>query len=520
MNIGGVFLMRKFLFVFLIFIFSGTGVFAEHLCAPLINIDTSDEIEISFTDEELPMLFSLQTEEEYIMSCFDAVLNPENISETPFYEGQDCYYVEIPMQFSTDITDFTQENMENMVDQKCAYVNSLFERYIAENPDYFYLITGNYGGYANINYFTYTLYFEPLVCYDFTDFDGCGKTLKAQYDEMQAKIASIAQELSFDGMSDLDKALLAHDYITDNCVYYLTYDENGEEYYGDGYSFNAYGVFVNRQAVCQGYAFAYAALLKELGISIDNIKQIRSDALEHQWNLIYLNNNWYHVDTTWDDPTGSHYDMTDLTEQTTRHTFFLISSETNENLRNKAFDMDVYGFDDSLTDTATSKNFESGYIFNSTLPEGGPIYGAISYSDGKYIFETDYKLYSNSMGKIKFITDTLCASDYLLSQPYFSKKSDNIYYYTAIDSLTELNGNVCFRLFSGNADANITKQKSFILCFYDIDGRLLKNVSAKTSNTTNLNTFSSANFPPNTYSFKVFCLDDLTPLSNTIILTR
>ena len=30
---------------------------------------------------------------------------------------------------------------------------------------------------------------------------------------------------------------------------------------------------------------------------------VSSEAANHAWNAVYLNNQWYHMDATWDDPT-------------------------------------------------------------------------------------------------------------------------------------------------------------------------------------------------------------------------
>lgn len=65
-------------------------------------------------------------------------------------------------------------------------------------------------------------------------------------------------------------------------------------------SFNAYGVFVQNKAVCQGYALAFLQIMKkELGIETHYIS---SDEMNHAWNLLKLDGVYYHVDTTWADP--------------------------------------------------------------------------------------------------------------------------------------------------------------------------------------------------------------------------
>ena len=99
-----------------------------------------------------------------------------------------------------------------------------------------------------------------------------------------------------DNMSDLEKAIALHDYIVINCEYdYENYLANKlpREVY------SAYGVFVNRKAVCQGYALAYKLLLNRVGIEC---YMVSSSAMNHAWNLVKLDGQYYQVDTTWDDP--------------------------------------------------------------------------------------------------------------------------------------------------------------------------------------------------------------------------
>lgn len=98
-------------------------------------------------------------------------------------------------------------------------------------------------------------------------------------------------------MSDLEKAVVLHDYLTVNCEY------DYENYLADtipSESYSAYGTLVNRTAVCQGYALTYKYLLNQVGI---DCYMVTSDSMNHAWNMIVLDGQYYQVDVTWDDPT-------------------------------------------------------------------------------------------------------------------------------------------------------------------------------------------------------------------------
>lgn len=99
-----------------------------------------------------------------------------------------------------------------------------------------------------------------------------------------------------DGMTDLEKAIALHEYLVLNCEYdYDNYLKNTLP----KVSYSAYGILVNRTGVCQGYALAYKLLLERAGIEC---YMVTSKAMNHAWNLISLDGEYYQVDTTWDDP--------------------------------------------------------------------------------------------------------------------------------------------------------------------------------------------------------------------------
>lgn len=87
--------------------------------------------------------------------------------------------------------------------------------------------------------------------------------------------------------SDVERALFLHDYI---CANY-GYDDSRES--ADLYSFLLVG-----RGTCQGYTYAYTALLRQVGIPVTFAA---SDTISHIWNLVNLDGEWYHADLTWDD---------------------------------------------------------------------------------------------------------------------------------------------------------------------------------------------------------------------------
>ena len=78
-----------------------------------------------------------------------------------------------------------------------------------------------------------------------------------------------------------------------------------------------------------------AIFLNKLGV--DNIRMITTN---HTWNAIKLDNIWYHIDLTWDDPVNT------LNKDILSHDYFML--RTNEllskDLTEHNFDKTLYNF--------------------------------------------------------------------------------------------------------------------------------------------------------------------------------
>lgn len=98
---------------------------------------------------------------------------------------------------------------------------------------------------------------------------------------------------------DYEKVVAAHDYIVENCRYNKDAIDNDTLTDDD---FSPYGVFVKGVAVCEGYAEAFKMLMDIAGIDCIIVTGTVNDGVAHAWNMVKLENDWYHVDVTFDDP--------------------------------------------------------------------------------------------------------------------------------------------------------------------------------------------------------------------------
>ncbi len=95
-----------------------------------------------------------------------------------------------------------------------------------------------------------------------------------------------------------NKIRIVHDYLVENLEYDSTLSKDN--------IYNIYGALINKITVCEGYARAFKAIMDDLeipcliacGTGINSTGATES----HAWNYVMINEKWYAIDVTWDDP--------------------------------------------------------------------------------------------------------------------------------------------------------------------------------------------------------------------------
>lgn len=109
------------------------------------------------------------------------------------------------------------------------------------------------------------------------------------------------------GASEYEKARYIYDYILDT----VAFDYNAQ------YGQDIRGVFLENEAVCNSYAYAFKFLCDKVGVKcviVTGYSDNGSGKTNHAWNAIQISGNWYWIDTTWGDTTGAadyYFCMTD-----------------------------------------------------------------------------------------------------------------------------------------------------------------------------------------------------------------
>lgn len=120
-----------------------------------------------------------------------------------------------------------------------------------------------------------------------------------------------------DDMSDYEKELAIHDWITDWSSFDYGVFDRSSGGFEEG-SDTPYGVLIAREAMCHGYSATFQLFMDMLDIEcITVFGTPDSNGIEHSWNMVKLDGEWYCVDAAWDDPIGG----------TPGHSYFNVTSQ-------------------------------------------------------------------------------------------------------------------------------------------------------------------------------------------------
>lgn len=140
--------------------------------------------------------------------------------------------------------------------------------------------------------------------------------------QINTYVNSIITDLYKETDDDYENLKRIHDHIINNTKYDIERNDSGESKYK---SYNAYGPALEGYATCNGYADLMAIILSKLNYQNYKIattkEEISYESNGHIWNAVKIDNEWLHLDLTWDDPVSN--DGKDYLY----HKYFLVSTE-------------------------------------------------------------------------------------------------------------------------------------------------------------------------------------------------
>jgi hypothetical protein len=153
----------------------------------------------------------------------------------------------------------------------------------------------NYPQIASVVSYEYTIDNQEIVYGLWPQYDVSQQEVAAKTAQIEQAAQAVISSVITSDMTQLQQIVAIHDYLVLNCSYDTSVETNSAPH--DAYT--AYGALVKQKAVCQGYAAAFQLLMQKLGIPG---LVVQSTAMNHAWNMVRYNGEWYHVDATWDDP--------------------------------------------------------------------------------------------------------------------------------------------------------------------------------------------------------------------------
>lgn len=169
-------------------------------------------------------------------------------------------------------------------------------------------------GYHGYNASSFSSQITNNICYKINfQYYLDSPTLLQYKKQTEDKAIKILCENVAKSMPDYYKEKIIHDYIADNTTYSK---EDGD------ISHTAYNLLINGKGVCEAYADSAKIMFDLLGIENYIVIGTASNSegtANHSWNIVKLDNGFYNLDITWDDPVGllaitdySYFNLTDL----------------------------------------------------------------------------------------------------------------------------------------------------------------------------------------------------------------
>lgn len=262
--------------------------------------------------------------------------------QNSYFNNESYNFVEVTDDFvakeKQDILDIFYTGINSGYDEFFFYCHTTYEDCIYDLNNYI-----NDTAYDNINISILNNYIHPFNTFSTLHIssNSLGKVTvtidkvytEEEIDVINNKVDEIYTSIISDDMDIELKIKTIHDYIINN----TTYDIDRAEFYTSNNFYlhesnTAYGALVEGYSICGGYTDAMYLFLEKL-----NVNHIKISSEKHIWNYVEIDDIYYHLDLTWDDP------VTSNGSNMLQYTFLLITDEELKSLDTGEHD---YGYID------------------------------------------------------------------------------------------------------------------------------------------------------------------------------
>ncbi len=237
--------------------------------------------------------------------------------------------------------------IQSTLDPLTTEICNVYTEFLADHPQYFWL-SGNaessytmkysYSSDGTASYSVDVYFLLSVTGANGANFDiRCEKyrfpaVIAADYAKQEKAIAAIlALPDVVNAKTDAEKLHALNDALTNRNSYYSGSNPNQaphEAHHGLAALVGASG---DLGPVCEGYACAFKILCDRVGIPCITVNGYATnnvgDSGSHMWNAVYIYDNWYAIDVTWDDPASS-ADKTTALSGCECDDYFLVGDDT------------------------------------------------------------------------------------------------------------------------------------------------------------------------------------------------
>ena len=191
-------------------------------------------------------------------------------------------------------------NKENGMDILGNYFQDAIDAYFSDHPEVFYIdVTKLYLNVETTTKGNKTTYDTVVNSGNDANYLNEEFSSKGKIDVALQQLEGIKQYFVENRTENVyENIKLVHDYLINTIDYDTSISKEN--------IYNIYGALIQKECVCEGYAKAFRYLLDGMDIPCVIVTGIATNSEgnteNHAWNYVQLNNEWYAVDVTWDDP--------------------------------------------------------------------------------------------------------------------------------------------------------------------------------------------------------------------------
>lgn len=131
----------------------------------------------------------------------------------------------------------------------------------------------------------------------FVQSDFLTSEFKPKGNTLEELAESVVEEVITEDMNEYQKYKVLHDWL----INYAKYDQENTNTKSESMH-NGAVVLRSGTGVSDAYAYAYQALCKSANLYCAIVQGNAGDRYkDHVWNIVRINNGFYHIDCTWDD---------------------------------------------------------------------------------------------------------------------------------------------------------------------------------------------------------------------------